>query len=321
MNIVVIGAGNLGRRHFQSLLSVKGNVNIYVYDPSEEALGLAKALITEQTHPVEFVTDFNKMPKEIFLAVIATSSMHRKEAVAQLLKQAKLKYLVLEKFLFTKMADFDTVQKWLDDAGVTCWVNCPRRMFPFYMELKKYIKGPVNLTVSGSNWGLACNSIHFLDLQSFLTGNDHVTYEADMNGVKNQLFSSKRAGYTEFMGDLKLEGSDGSKISISCSEEGNIPVTVSLESPTHKLFIYEGGGGKALWASQDNNWKWQVDEFSAPFQSQLSSKFAEQIIATGTCDLTTYAASAALHKVLLESWINKSRAILATEAIDECIIT
>jgi predicted dehydrogenase len=324
MNIVIIGAGNLGRRHLQSLMHVNHAINVFVFDPSEDAVRLAQEAVNslnkESLPKVVYTTDLDVIPAEVFLSIIATSSIHRKSAVQQLLQQSKVKNLVLEKFLFTRLADFAAVETLLQEHGVQCWVNCPRRMFPYYRELSQQIEGPVNLRVSGSNWGLACNSIHFLDLHYFLSGNSDLTYEVDNSKVIDNIFASKREGYTEFMGTLSLWGSDGSSVIMSCTEEGNVPLTVNLESASHKLYIHEGGG-KMMAGDRADNWDWKWEGFKAPYQSQLTAEFVEQIISTGTCELPEYSVSAALHETLLGGWISKSRLITATTTIDECIIT
>ena len=56
---------------------------------------------------------------------------------------------------------------------------------PLYKELKTYIKGnikktPNNITVIGNDWGIACNSIHFIDLVSWL----FETYPVNCNSNK-----------------------------------------------------------------------------------------------------------------------------------------
>ena len=39
-------------------------------------------------------------------------------------------------------------------------------------QVKKYIEGPVSIAVNGSDWGMACNSIHYIDLISWLIESD-----------------------------------------------------------------------------------------------------------------------------------------------------
>ena len=47
----------------------------------------------------------------------------------------------------------------------------PEEFLSFYKLLNKKSKNAnkINIHVKGSNWGMACNTIHFLDLFSFLT--------------------------------------------------------------------------------------------------------------------------------------------------------
>ena len=56
--------------------------------------------------------------------------------------------------------------------GANAWVNTPMRIMEWQQsikqQVKKYIEWPVSIEDSGSDWGMACNSIHNIDLISWL---------------------------------------------------------------------------------------------------------------------------------------------------------
>jgi hypothetical protein len=56
--------------------------------------------------------------------------------------------------VFQKEEDFVAVKKLIDDKNIKAWVNCPRRMWPFYQQLREKLKEAimVDLKVKGSNW-------------------------------------------------------------------------------------------------------------------------------------------------------------------------
>ena len=110
-NVIIIGAGNLGSRHLQALALINKLINIDVIDPSEQALKVAKERfeqisVNKDLNNIRFLSNMNNLREFIDVAIIATSSNIRKEVVEQLLKNRKIKYLILEKVVFQSYDDF-----------------------------------------------------------------------------------------------------------------------------------------------------------------------------------------------------------------------
>jgi len=143
INIAIIGAGQLGSRHLQALASLKQNVFIQVIDSSVDSLKTAEIRFKEVSAPfnglISFHTEITALKKNIEIAIIATSSKVRRTVVEQLVANSKVQHLILEKFLFVKEEDYDAVDKLLDTHHIKTWVNCPRRMMPFYQELLQFL--------------------------------------------------------------------------------------------------------------------------------------------------------------------------------------
>ena len=83
-----------------------------------------------------------------------------------------MKYLILEKVVFQSIQDFEDIIELLKINQIKAWVNCPRRMYKFYQEVQKQIGNGEQIiyTIRGGNWEMGCNSIHFIDLISFISG-------------------------------------------------------------------------------------------------------------------------------------------------------
>ena len=75
-------------------------------------------------------------------------------------------------------------------------------MFPFYCELRSETKiaKTIRIKVNGSNWGLACNTIHMLDLLSFLSG--FTEFSLDTTFLEDKIYDMKRKGFIELGGRL-----------------------------------------------------------------------------------------------------------------------
>jgi predicted dehydrogenase len=227
-----------------------------------------------------------------------------------------VKYLILEKVLFTKVIDYDEISQLLRINKVKTWVNCPRRMMQVYQNLKKEITGTIQLSVTGSNWGLGCNGIHFLDLFAFLSNSKKIVLTNNL--IDETIIESKRKGFDEFTGTITGE-SENNTFQITSLSSGNSPISVTIMTQNTCYQIQEGPTGTLIKRNLENQLYLEEQKFSMPFQSQLTNIVVDQLIENGDCNLTTLEESSNLHLEFLSNFIsflqNKNK------TIDECLIT
>ena len=318
--IIIIGAGELGSRHLQSLVNVAQKIEIEVVDTSLESLENAKKRFNDvNSHfkvEISFKTKISDLSKNIDIAIIATNSKVRKLVIQQLVSHATVKYLILEKVLFTKVIDYDEISQLLRINKVKTWVNCPRRMMQVYQNLKKEITGTIQLSVTGSNWGLGCNGIHFLDLFAFLSNSKKIVLTNNL--IDETIIESKRKGFDEFTGTITGE-SENNTFQITSLSSGNSPISVTIMTQNTCYQIQEGPTGTLIKRNLENQLYLEEQKFSMPFQSQLTNIVVDQLIENGDCNLTTLEESSNLHLEFLSNFIsllqNKNK------TIDECLIT
>ena len=302
--LAIIGAGQLGSRHLQALALIDRDVNIQVVDPNPEALEVAKIRFQEingfgHVKKIEYLANICELRGELDLAVVVTNADVRRTVVEELLSAFQVRYLILEKLLFQRLQDYSSIGDLLNEKKATAFVNCVRRMWPFYRELKDLMReSPIlEFHVGGSDWGLAGNSIHMLDLACFLSDKAEYTVENDM--IDEEIVESKRKGFIELTGSLKGRLSGGPVFSISSYKQGNLPFFISIASEKFIYFIRESEG-KAWIATKDNQWAWKEIYFKTPYQSQLTHLAVRQILDTGSCDLVTFLESSKIHIPLLK---------------------
>lgn len=304
-NICIIGAGNIGSRHIQGLKKVNFPLSITVSDPSPKSLEIAKArynqIESSTKHQITFVQNINLLSKKIDLAIIATSADVRRAVTERLLSKSEVKYLILEKILFQKKKDYSDVEKLLNKKGVKTWVNFSMRTMPFYRDLKEKFKDSIQMIVSGSEYGLITNSIHFLDYIAYLT--NCYDFKVETSGLDPKPVASKRKGFLELNGTLNVYFKDGSFGLFTCYPSGDIPFIIQVISPNYRCISREAER-KAYISSIQDRWQWKETDTNIPFQSDMTNAIVEDILKTGRSSLTPYDKAFRLHLTLLESLVS-----------------
>src|SRR5947209_4742456 len=140
--VALIGAGQIGSRHLQALARLEADIT--VIDPSSASLDRARELAGKSD--IRYATQLDQLGPAIDVAIVACSARERRSVVESLLAGRKVGALVLEKVLFQKIEDYEAVGALLKERGVRAWVNCPRRLWPFYQALRERTRGnPVQL--------------------------------------------------------------------------------------------------------------------------------------------------------------------------------
>ncbi|GAB6081167.1 hypothetical protein JCM30471_00810 [Desulfuromonas carbonis] len=304
-NILLIGAGQLGSRHLQGLAHINIPVSIEVIDPSEASLKTARERFSEiaknpHIREIRFNTTGNGESGSVDLAVIATGADVRADVVTALIADKPVRNIILEKFLFQKESDFVRVGALMHERQVNAVVNCPRRVYPFYHQLKNVLSGdgPITFRVDGSHWGLGCNGVHFLDLFAFLT-DEYSSIRIDEVLLDNTILESKRPGFVEFTGSVRGANARGDRFEISSSIEQGTPLRISIGTGTRQIEIQESTGS-ALFFDNSSGTNYQ-ESFAVSYQSQITGTVAQEMLMNGACSLTHYKESVHLHLQLLKT--------------------
>ncbi len=296
--IVLIGAGQLGSRHLQGLAKSNVEISIEVVEPFEKSREVAKQRYEEiENNPkvksINFFESIDELSDTLDVVIIATNADVRSKIIKELFSKKRVKNLILEKVLFQTVEEYMEVEKLLEETSTKCWVNHPRRMFPFYQSLKNEIKDSdqISYMVQGGAWGLGCNGLHFIDHLAFLS--DSTELKIDNDFLHPHIYDAKRANYVEFNGLLK--GRIGNHIFALYSDKNPVPASITITTDKLTAFIDESNGYTRI-ARKSNDWKWEESKQKIVyFQSELTNLLIEQIITVGTCDLPDYDEAMKLH--------------------------
>ena len=297
-NVAVIGAGNIGSRHIQSLKAVKTPLDIIVVDPNPESLKLAEERYNsmpegQNKHEINYLSNYDNLKKEIDIAIVATHSTIRRKIVEQLCDITNVKSFVLEKILFNNPEDYLTVKDLLNKHNCKAWINCTRRLIPFYKDNVRnwFKKKKATFNISGSQWKLVSNLIHFTDFLAFILEDNN--FSVDYNNLDLKLLDSNIPNFYELNGSVKIYFSEGSLGIINCFSTGNQPVIMDIASDDVRCVINENEGKTMV--NLKSSTGWEVFDSKILYTSELTTYIVEDIIEKNTCELTPYEVSMNLH--------------------------
>lgn len=322
--VALIGAGQLGSRHLQSLAKIDIQIKLQVVDPNEDALRIAKTRYkeipeNENINGIDFYHKTDDLNEDIDLCIIATNADVRFKVFEQFTSKKNVSNIIFEKIVFQSDQDFYEASRLLLQKNISCWVNCPRRMYPIYNKIKEILASDKNIIfqISGGDWGMACNAIHFIDLLAFFSLD--TAYKLNIDGLDYKVWKSKRKGFKEITGKIIGYFSNGSRIDLVSTSGSDANTRISINNSQVKALIYEARGTANI-SKRKECWKEEIKKFKVPFQSELTHLAAKEILESGTCKLTEFNESSLLHLPLLEA-IKKHFEIVEDKKYDYCPIT
>ena len=306
--IVLVGTGSLGIRYLQGMLACNLNLKIIAYDVSlislEKAKNFCKNISNKQIQ-LEFTNNLSHLPKRIDLLILSNTADTRPELIYKFSDENHyiVSYWLIEKLISQSLDDLNKMKKIFENKN-NVWVNHPRRVMKWYKEISSVI--PLNqklkFEVSGHNWGLACNAVHFFDLFDWWL-NKKLSY-LKFEDLGNKWFNSKRKGFIEINGKFSGKYSCGSEVMI-LSDNKKRDFKINIFSENEKWILdYKNGqlqfsGSKYIFGRD-------------MLMSELIPHIVNDIILNNSCGLTNFNDSADYYekvlKCLLDHWntVNKS---------------
>jgi hypothetical protein len=288
--IILVGCGNIGSRHLQSLMKFQESVSIDIVEPNYKSKNNANALIgkirTKKSPIITWFDSIQNLKNPADLVIIATNSRGRIELVDILLKQGNKKFL-MEKLVCQSKKEYQSLISKLKRYDAHAWVNANRRYFNSYQKIKKIFKNSnfLQINVYLGNSGLGTASIHYIDLFCWLT--DDYQIKLDGKYLMNKIFSNKRGrNFKEFAGTVIGSNSSGSLLTITTPNDQKLP-------PLSVVEIFDGKWHLAINELEEkfyylSNFK-KSPKISFKFNhvSELTYKIVQDIFKTNSCILPT----------------------------------
>ncbi len=290
LNVALIGCGKIGSRHLQSLIKLNYKTNIFLVDPKKESINVSLNLIENDLKQnseisIKSCSEIDEIPDGIDFAIIASDSKPRFEIFKNILERRAPKYLILEKLLFSKEEEFSEALKLNEKKDTKIWVNQWMSAEPSFRDLCGLFKAneKIEVSINGDNWGLCCNSVHYLELFDFLCK------KKDLNIQKyefEKVFFSKRKGYLELNGKIEITSKNGSKLLLNSNDAGKLEgeeIVILMKTSNKKakcIFKMD-----SLECDLEINGKKIYKKYDLFLQSDFTHRIIEEIIEKDSCKL------------------------------------
>lgn len=300
-NVLISGAGELGSRYLQSMVSCAVPLTVYVHSSNPISLDICQQRWMDvhgdkSPHRLVMCLDLGALPDRLDLAIVSSTADSRPLLVESITKRAQVSYWLIEKVLAQNVPDIEQMLANVS-TGARSWVNYYMQAEAWYAEINSHLLPgiPKHMKVYGGAWGMACNSLHFIHLHAWFSESCLVSLNID--GLSGEWHESKRPGNWEIYGELRAEFADGGRLDL-LSGPGPVEYSLSL---------------------QDGPYTWQIDEPSGiarrsdgfeitgrvPYQSER--KLVEEILTSGGCRLPTFEAVAAADQLFVGAMLNHWR--------------
>tara|TARA_E500000178_G_C16950831_1_gene721197 strand:- start:176 stop:1099 length:924 start_codon:yes stop_codon:yes gene_type:complete len=198
--ILIVGLGPMGIAHLKSFQNKSSKYQIFLSD-----LNMRKIAKQNFTFFSKFknITMNNYLPKNFIfdLVIISTNSKGRYRVIKEIVKNNKIKHLLLEKFLFPNLKDFNSFKKLIKKEKikhifVNTWGNYLVKKLNLINLLKK--KKDIKIVIHINQGDMLTNLIHYFDIIfSIFPEKKIYLFNQDVEVIK-----SKRKGYDELKGEL-----------------------------------------------------------------------------------------------------------------------
>ena len=315
MRVAIVGCGQLGSRHGQALAKHPRVTAIALVDPSIRGLALATERVRESGFQgsIETYSSATQLSKTFKLTIISTSSKERAWSLREALESSKSETILLEKLLAPDTYLLESISAQVLGNENSFWVNCPRPFYPHFQNMQREINiekeiYPVFYEVSGTNLGLASNSIHYLDHFHKITSRPitSTVFDKDLKTIQ-----SKRDGYKELLGSFTSRTEFGDELRVKSTKSSlSLELKVTIRCGEHlwefdeQNLIYQHRIGSRIVSS---------GTFEVPLQSQLTNLSLERLEDNETPFWSDFNSSLTLHKHLFEG-IARLRSIVGDVA-------
>ena len=309
--ILLVGCGNIGIRHLESILQINKKkliIELTIFEIKKSKIADIKKYIELNKKinlSYKVYSTFPALKQPIDLAIVATDSTPR-IGILKKLSSYKIRHLVLEKLISSNLSNLIKTNNLIKKSKFqNTYVNTPRRFMSDYIKLKGKLNfdHPIIVEAFGSNIKLASNSIHMIDLFQFLINDKEII----CIGCNISKIHKTNSNYHEFTGLVTFKDNKNNFLYINNLEQNNKSLSNfgGIKIYNHqKSFIINESFGEIVEITQNiKNKKIKINKkkFNYLPQSILTGFYVDKIFTKQKLNLPSFDTSYFAHKLFFES--------------------
>lgn len=308
--ILLLGYGNIGKRHLESILNskFKAKIEITIIDNDIKKLKDIKnnsKLFNFDNFEINSHKKLYLKNNKYNLCIIATNSSERLYLLRKI-SHIKFDTVIIEKLIADNLKNLNKIEKVIKKSSFKkVYVNTPRRYMDVYKNIKKdlNLSKPLSIFYTATNFKLASNSIHIIDLFQFFIGDKNIK---SIFCQINKIVKSKKK-YSEFEGILIFSDKNNNTLYINNAKQ-NVTYRTSfggvkiLNYP--KSFIFNEASGDILEIKenlQNSKIKYTRKHGKFTLQSEMTKNYVEDLMKNKNLNLPTFDLSCESHKIYYQA--------------------
>ena len=324
--VLIVGSGQIGTRHLQAVASLPQVSEVEIVDPHPAAARLGQERLTEISDcqaatTFRWLSSLEEATVGGDLCIVATQADVRCQVVCRVAETLGYSNFLLEKVVAQSVQEYESLIEFANVKGLSVWVNCKTRAYPFHQRTLRYLNQiePVTFSVMGSNHGLATNGVHAADLFLAYDGTNQI--HSSGARIDPQLHPSKRGeGIFDLSGTLHGYTDKGSRFMLSYSSDNHGQEHTTIMTPRYRCIVDH----MQRWAYEsdaDSGWAWRPAIFDGNLLvSHMTKAFATDIMTLGRCELPTLGDCFPAHQFILSELLPHFNKLLGVEG-DRCPVT
>lgn len=306
-HVLIVGCGNLGRRHLQAVASLPQVKKIEIVDSNTGALELGRRLLEDD--PVclpspspRWITSLDAVTLGGDICIVATQAKGRARLIKKIAGTLKYRNFLIEKIASQSTSEYEDLIQFAKAHSLKIWVNCKTRAYPVHQYIKSQLNGeePILFNSMAGNHGLANNGTHAADLFAFY---DNAQKIERVSAVVDPVLHPSKRGKEIFdlSGTLVGKTEKGSVFTLSYAGHHASFDHFVIVTKSHRWIIDHF----LRWAVESRGEKggdWKPIPFEGNLMvSQMTKIFAGEILEKGNCLLPTLEECWPAHRFILES--------------------
>jgi predicted dehydrogenase len=241
-SIILFGTGNLGKRYLQAVLSAPGDYRCFCYDVNSASTDTVDEFLQKNRVPPEKLTKryslediLNDIDRQS-LVILATTAGARVELVSRITKYVP-EAIIIEKPVSQTAEEYAAIAELCRFSGIMAYTHYTLRFQPFSRELKEMVDQAESFEMTSilPAMGIACVSIHYIDLFLWLFG---IRQPALAGFSYSGTYEQKRPGFYDIYGELIIKSErNGMGRFINSRTNGIRAIEIMLENKF--ITVYE----------------------------------------------------------------------------------